>query len=78
MGTTAFLVSIREASRKFNVTRDLLYRLINQGLIPCYRLSPRTLRVDLSELREHMRLTTQTGDQTEGRGDGGAERKVAE
>src|SRR5262245_36138691 len=75
MGTTAFLVSIREASRAFNVTRDLLYRLIHQGQIPFYRLSPRTLRVDLSELREHLKLITQKGHETEGRGAGGAKRR---
>jgi excisionase family DNA binding protein len=56
MGTTAFLVSIPSASRQLGLSRNFLYDLIKHRRIPFYRLSPRTLRVDLNELRDYMRL----------------------
>jgi len=37
-----------------------LRKLITQGRIPFYRLSPRTLRVDLNELRDYMRLIAES------------------
>ena len=57
--TTAFLVSIAEASQALRVSRNLLYGLINQKRIPFYRLSPRTIRLDISELRDHMKSIAQ-------------------
>lgn len=53
---TAFFVSASEASSLLNVSTAHLYRLARQGKIPCYRLSPRTLRFDPDELRAFMRL----------------------
>ena len=49
-------VSISEASRQLGLSRNFLYDLIRKGRIPFYRLSARTLRVDLNELRDYMRL----------------------
>ena len=56
MEPTAFLVSIPEASRQLGVSRNFLYNLVKKRRIPFYRLSARTLRVDLNELRDYMRL----------------------
>lgn len=47
---------IREAARELSVSERFLRQLIEEARIPFYRLSPRTLRVDLNELREYMRL----------------------
>jgi len=46
---------IKESAQKLKVSQTFLRRLVNEGKIPFYRLSPRTLRLDLDELRNHMR-----------------------
>ena len=38
------------------MSERFLRQLIAKNRIPFYRLSPRTLRVDLNELRDYMRL----------------------
>jgi len=48
--------TISQAAKKLSVSERFLYQLIKQGRIPFYRLSPRTLRVDLNELRDYMKL----------------------
>ena len=52
----AFLVSVRQAAKHFNTTPYLFWRLIRNREIPFYRLSPRSTRVDLDELRHFVRL----------------------
>jgi len=48
--------SIADAAIKLGVSERFLRQLIAENRIPYYRLSPRTLRVDLNELRDLMRL----------------------
>ena len=47
---------IADAAKALNVSERFLRQLIADSRIPFYRLSPRTLRVDLNELRDYMRL----------------------
>jgi excisionase family DNA binding protein len=48
--------NVKDASRRLNISERFLRKLIAEGRIPYYRLSERTLRVDLNELRDYMRL----------------------
>jgi excisionase family DNA binding protein len=50
------MLSIAKAAGQLSVSERFLRQLIADKRIPYYRLSPRTLRVDLDELRDLMRL----------------------
>lgn len=50
------LIPIAAAAKALSVSERFLRQLIAENGIPFYRLSPRTLRVDLDELRDYMRL----------------------
>lgn len=50
------LLKLKHAATELSVSGRFLRQLIAQGRIPYYRLSKRTLRVDLNELRDYMRL----------------------
>jgi len=47
---------IADAAKVLNVSERFLRQLITKNRIPFYRLSERTIRVDLDELRDYMRL----------------------
>jgi excisionase family DNA binding protein len=47
---------IADAAKELSVSERFLRQLIAEGRIPFYKLSKRTLRVDLNELRDYMRL----------------------
>jgi excisionase family DNA binding protein len=63
-------LSIPEASRQLGISRNHLYHLIRTGRVPFYRLSPRTLRVDLNEMREYMGLLAQGRPTRDDEGEG--------
>lgn len=46
---------IKEAAQELRVSERFLRQLVNEGKVPFYRLSSRTLRIDLDELRGYMR-----------------------
>jgi excisionase family DNA binding protein len=50
---------IADAAKELSVSERFLRQLIAEGRIPFYKLSKRTLRVDLNELRDYMRLITE-------------------
>jgi excisionase family DNA binding protein len=50
------LVDTREVSKAIGVSQELLRKLVREGKIPFYRLSARTLRFDLDEVRDYMKL----------------------
>ena len=50
------LVGCREAAKAVGVNPQFLRTLVKEGRVPSYRLSERTLRFDLDELRGYMRL----------------------
>ncbi len=50
---------ISDAAEQLSVSERFLYQLITENRIPFYRLSKRTLRVDLNELRDYMRLVAE-------------------
>ena len=50
------LVDAKEISKVFGVSQELLRKLAREKRIPFYRLSERTLRFDLDEVRRFMRL----------------------
>jgi excisionase family DNA binding protein len=52
---TTTLIDAKEVSRALQVSEELLRKLARERKIPCYRLSERTLRFDLDEVRRHMR-----------------------
>ena len=47
---------VKEAAQELKVSERFLRQLIANQRIPFYRLSKRTLRVDLNELRGYMRM----------------------
>lgn len=44
------LVGIAEAARRYRVNHKTLRRMIDDGEIPAYRISPRIIRVDVKVL----------------------------
>ena len=50
------LTPIASAARELCISERFLRQLIARGQIPYYRLSKRTLRVDVAVLRDLMRL----------------------
>ena len=59
---------IADAAKTLSISERFLRQLIAENRIPFYRLSPRTLRVDLTELREHMRLIAEGKPTTDDEG----------
>jgi excisionase family DNA binding protein len=49
------LVDAKVAAKELRVSQQLLRNLVKEGRVPFYRLSERTLRFDLGELRDHMK-----------------------
>jgi excisionase family DNA binding protein len=49
-------VDCNQAAEALQVHPQFLRKLVKQGRVPFYRLSERTLRFDLNELRGYMRL----------------------
>ena len=47
--------AIAKAAKALSISERFLRQLIAENRVPFYRLSPRTLRVDLDELRQYMR-----------------------
>jgi excisionase family DNA binding protein len=50
------LISVKEAARVLSVGERFLRQLVKQNRVPFYKLSQRTTRFDLNELRDYMRL----------------------
>ena len=50
------MLTAREAAKAIKVSERFLRKLVASGRVPFYRLSERTLRFDLNELRDYMRL----------------------
>lgn len=48
--------NVKEAARELRMSERFLRQLVGKQRIPFYRLSKRTLRFDLAELRDYMRL----------------------
>jgi excisionase family DNA binding protein len=64
---------IADAAKTLSISERFLRQLIAENRVPFYRLSPRTLRVDLDELRKHMRGLAEErvgACEEEGSGDG--------
>lgn len=55
--------SVKEAARELKVSERFLRQLVVEGRIPFYRLSKRTLRFDLNELRDYMKLIAEGGQE---------------
>ena len=52
----AMLISVKEAARVLSVSGRFLRQLVRQNRVAFYKLSERTTRFDLDELRRYMRL----------------------
>jgi excisionase family DNA binding protein len=50
------MIKLKHAATELNISERFLRQLIAENRIPFYRLSSRTLRVDVAELRDLMRL----------------------
>ena len=48
-------VSVKEAAKALSVSERFLRQLVNQNRLTFYKLSERTTRFDLDELRDYMR-----------------------
>jgi excisionase family DNA binding protein len=55
-------VRVGDAAEILDVSEGLLRKLIAQGKIPSYKLSEKTTRIDLDELRNYMRVITVTSE----------------
>jgi excisionase family DNA binding protein len=55
MAPTTQLVSIRSAAETFGVSEKTIRRRIAEGQLKAYRLGPRAIRVDLSDLGDLLR-----------------------
>jgi len=64
---------LSDAAKELSISERFLRQLITDNRIPFYRLSKRTLRVDLNELRNYMRFVAE--DEPEGPQRGMAEQK---
>jgi excisionase family DNA binding protein len=53
---------VGEAAELLDVSEGLLRRLIAEGKIPSYKLSEKTTRIDLDELRNFMRVIVVEGN----------------
>jgi excisionase family DNA binding protein len=53
------LVDAKEVSKAIGVSEELLRKLAREKKIPFYKLSERTLRFDLNEVRAYMRMIAQ-------------------
>ena len=53
-------VGLKHAAAELSVSERFLRQLVAEGRIPFYRLSKRTLRVDLNELRDYMKLIAES------------------
>ena len=63
------LMPVKEAAKAANVSEALLRKLVREGRVPFYRLSARSLRFDLEELRGFMRMSAEPkSGESEGRG----------
>lgn len=49
------LVSVKEAAEALKVSERFLRQLVNENRVPFYKLSERTTRFDLNELRDYMK-----------------------
>ena len=49
------LITAKAAARELQVSQQLLRNLVREGRVPFYKLSERTLRFDLDELRDCMK-----------------------
>lgn len=47
---------IKDTAKELNISERFLRQLIAEHKMPFYRLSKRTLRVDLNELRDYMKM----------------------
>ena len=47
---------IKDAAETLDVSEAFLRQLIKKNLIPHYKLSPRVTRLDMEELKDHMRV----------------------
>jgi len=48
--------TLKTVATELNVSERFLRQLVREKRIPVYKLSPRTTRFDLNELRDYMRL----------------------
>ena len=55
----AAMMKLKQAAKELSISERFLRQLISENRIPFYRLSKRTLRVDLKELRDCMKLIAQ-------------------
>lgn len=53
--------AIADAAKQLSISERFLRQLIAENRIPFYRLSKRTLRVDLNELRDYMKHIAENG-----------------
>lgn len=55
------LLTIEDAAKELKCSPETLWRQIRLGRLPAYKLSPRTTRVDMEELKAFGRRKVQAG-----------------
>lgn len=57
-------LTVKESARELKISERFLRQLIAEHKMPFYRLSKRTLRVDLNELRDYMKMIAEGKPET--------------
>ena len=52
-------VGVKEAAQQLNVSQAFLRKLVRENRVTFYKLSERTTRFDLAEVREYMKLVAE-------------------
>ena len=55
------MIAVKELANELGVSRKTIYAMVDDGIIPCYRIGcgRGTLRFDLEEVRQSLRFKTQ-------------------
>ena len=52
--------TVSEFCHREKISRNLAYRMIRDGQLPAYRISPRNIRVDVAALRAKLAIEART------------------
>lgn len=62
------LVHVKDVVRDFKISERHIRKLIAEGRIPFYKLSPKVIRLDPEELKNYMRLIAEGKPKSKGKG----------
>jgi hypothetical protein len=54
------LTALKMTAKEIHVSERFLRQLVKECKVPFYRLGPRTIRFDIGELKDYMRLVAES------------------